>query len=257
MAAVSCPQCSQSLELPDTLAGKTVQCPHCQHMFAAPASSAMASGKPLPRSTDDGVTAHAPSHRSGEPDSADLPGPGERHDIAKKSSGVLVPILLVGAVVALVLCVCGGPVVMFLGFVPLVAVRHEQAAIVAVAEEARADAELQAANAQKAKAPLNLFAKGAVEAADAIAKDKLLLKEYPPLPAPAWHRDYIELLKERCKCDYQVIGGKLNKDQEDEIRGWNETMRAELSRRHGPNILAELNKDAEQRWRDRINKKDK
>jgi hypothetical protein len=186
--------------------------------------------------------------------------PRERRDVAKKSSP-MGPILIVGAIVVVVLCVCAAPAVLFFGAaVPFFAVGRQEAIheaqAVRVAEENVAVAE-KMAKAPDPKLGLQGFAKGAAEADDAIAKDKLLLKEYPPLPAPAWHGDYIKLLKERGKCDYQVINGKLAKDQEDEIKGWNETTFRELERRHGPMIIAEMHKEAEQTWRARIEGKDK
>jgi hypothetical protein len=183
--------------------------------------------------------------------------PHERRDISKPSSSALTPVLIIGAVVVLVLCVCAVPALFFTGFGFFAVARNEarHAEAVAVAEKNMAVAEM--AKAPDPKVELQGFAKGAADAADAIAKDKLLWKEYPPLPAPAWHGDYIKLLKERCKCDYQVINGKLNKVQEDEIKGWNDTMRAELARRHGPTILADLNTEAEKRWRARIDEKGK
>jgi hypothetical protein len=136
-------------------------------------------------------------------------------------------------------------------------VAHQQEAVaLAAQEDARRAAEDQVAKAEAAK-QLPGFAKGVADAKDAVAKDKLLLKEYPPLPAPGWHGEYTKLLKERCKCDYQVIGAaNLPKDQQDEIRGWNETMQAELRRRHGATIIEDLNKEAEKRWRARIKPKE-
>jgi hypothetical protein len=182
--------------------------------------------------------------------------PRDRRDIAKKSSPALL-ILIVAGVALLGLCVCGAPIVLFLGFMPVALVREERRAAEverdAVDQMARAEEAMKAEvmKAEEAKAARGL-AKGVAGANDAIAKDKLLLKEYPPLPAPGWHGEYVKLLKERCKCDYQVIAGKLAKEQEDEIKGWNETIQAELRRRHGEMIIADLQKEAEQRWRARI-----
>jgi hypothetical protein len=262
MATVSCPHCSQSLKLPDDVTGNTVRCPKCQQTFATPASSALARGEPPARSvnTDAAVTEKAPSAKApAEPDSADFPAPRAWRDVAGKGSLVL-PIVLVAGAAMLGLCVCGAPVVIFLG---LFGVAHQARQEEARLEEAVARQEARQHDAVdkvgKAKAPKLLpgFAKGVADAKEAIAKDKLLLKEYPPLPAPGWHGEYIKLLKEKCKCDYQVIGEpNLPKDQQDEIRSWNETMQAELRRRHGATILEDLNKEAEKRWRARIKPKE-
>lgn len=40
--------------------------------------------------------------------------------------------------------------------------------------------------------------KGANEAAEAIAAGKLKLKEYPALPSPPGHQEFVKLLRERC-----------------------------------------------------------
>ena len=111
MAAISCPHCSQSFEVPDDTPAKSVRCPHC-HQSLAPGNAAMASGEPpeRPASTPDGDDAL----------------PRERRDIAKKSSP-LGPILIVGAVVVLVLCVCAAPALLFLGGFSFFAVARQEA----------------------------------------------------------------------------------------------------------------------------------
>jgi hypothetical protein len=260
MTTVSCPHCSQSLELPDHKAGNTVRCPKCEQTFATPASSALASGEPPARSVtaEAGVTEKAPSAKApAELDSADFPVPRERRDVAEKGSLVL-PIVLVAGAVMLGLCVCAAPGVIVLGLLPVRMARQQEAEAEAVAAhvEARRAAEDQIAIAEAAN-QLPGFAKGVADAKDAIAKDKLLLKEYPPLPAPGWHGEYTKLLKQKCKCDYQVIGAaNLPKDQQDEIRGWNEAMQAELRGRHGATIIEDLNQEAEKHWRARIKPKE-
>jgi predicted Zn finger-like uncharacterized protein len=257
MSTISCPHCSQSLELSNDEVGNTVRCPKCEQTFAAPASSALASGEPPARSmnAEAGVTEKAPSGKApAERDSADFPAPRERRDVAEKGSLVL-PIVLVAGAAVLGLCVCAAPAVILLGLLPVRMAREAQVEAVA----AQAEAQHAAEEVARDEAVLQLpgFAKGVADATDAIAKDKLLLKEYPPLPAPGWHGEYSKLLKEKCKCDYQVIGAaNLPKDQQDEIRGWNETMQAELRRRHGATIIEDLNMEAEKRWRARIKPKE-
>jgi hypothetical protein len=258
MTTVSCPHCSQSLEMPDHEAGNTVRCPKCEQTFATPASSALASGEPPTRSVnaEAGVTEKAPSAKaSAEPDSADFPARRERRDVEPKGSLVL-PIVLVAGAAMLGLCVCAAPAVIFLGLIPVQLAHRQEAEAVAAQVEARRQAVEQVARAEGAN-QLPGFDKGVADAKDAIAKDKLLLKEHPPLPAPGWHGEHIKHLKERCKCDYQVIGApNLPKDQQDEFRGWNETMQAELRRRHGATIIEDLNQEAEKRWRARIKPKE-
>lgn len=167
----------------------------------------------------------------------------------QSSSSSIWLIAIVAGVAVLGLCLCV-PALFLGGFVSFFHAREQR--VVAAVQEA------EAVNVQAngAKQQLNGFAKGTEEAKDAIAKDQLLLKEYPPLPAPGWHGEFIRLLKERCKCDYQVIGEpNLAKDRQDEIRGWNDSMQAELRRRHGATIMEELHRDGEKRWRDRIKPK--
>jgi hypothetical protein len=93
-------------------------------------------------------------------------------------------------------------------------------------------------------------AKGAQEANDSIKAGRLKLKEYPPLPSPAWHGDYIRLLKDRCGVDYEVPAlpaGVSEGDFIEEIRGWNEVMQAEIRKRFGQRILEELQEEARPR----------
>lgn len=94
--------------------------------------------------------------------------------------------------------------------------------------------------------------KGAKEATDAIAAGTLVLKEYPPLPSPAWQGHYIRLLKERCNVDYQVPElpkGVAEADFIQEIQGWNEVMTAEIRKRFGNDILKQLHEEAEAKWK--------
>jgi hypothetical protein len=100
--------------------------------------------------------------------------------------------------------------------------------------------------------------KGVAEASAAIAKGVLLLKEYPPLPSPAQHGEFIKLLKEKCNCDYQVIDApKFSEELRDEVAGWNDTMKMELRRRFGATIIEDLQEEAQKRWNARIQMKDK
>lgn len=109
-----------------------------------------------------------------------------------------------------------------------------------------------------AKAALKGRNKGINEATASIAIGVLLLKEYPPLPAPAWHGDYIKLLNEKCGCGYQVIDApKFSEELRDEVNGWNDTMKSELRRRFGDTIIVDLLEEAQKLWQDRVRKSKK
>jgi hypothetical protein len=92
--------------------------------------------------------------------------------------------------------------------------------------------------------------KGKKEATDALAAGTLKLKEFPPLPSPAWHGNYIRLLKER-GIDYEVPPlpkGVPEADFIEEIKGWNEVVTAEIEKRLGKNILGQLHDEAKAMW---------
>ncbi len=245
MAAVTCPICSHSLELPEAAAGNSVRCPRCEQAFTLP-SAAVASGDPPAKSAnpDGAVSEKTPTAKTrSDWDHHDI---ADRRDIAKKSF-LGVPIVIVSLVAAAGLCGCAVPTIFFLGVLPVVRQEAPQ---------------LPRAHRTDKLDKLDLihpsFVKGSTDAKDAIAQNKLLLKEYPPLPAPGWHGEYIKNLKDRCNCDYVVIGeAKLPKDQVEEIHGWNDAMEAELRRRHGETILVDLNTDAANRWRDWIKAQEK
>lgn len=93
--------------------------------------------------------------------------------------------------------------------------------------------------------------KGAKDAADAIAADQLMLKEYPPLPYPPGHGEYVQLLRDRCGVAYEVPRlppGVAEADFVQEVHGWNETMEAELKRKFGNDIFERLQEEARRLW---------
>jgi hypothetical protein len=93
-------------------------------------------------------------------------------------------------------------------------------------------------------------AKGVKDALDAIAAGTLKLKEYPPLPSPAWQGEYIKLLKERCNVDYEVPqlpAGTSEADFREEVHGWNDTMIAEINKRFGADTVQKLQKEAQEK----------
>jgi hypothetical protein len=96
--------------------------------------------------------------------------------------------------------------------------------------------------------------RGAKEAAGAITAGTLKLKEYPPLPSPAGHQEYIRLLRERCGVEYEVPQlppGVSEGDFIQEVRGWNDTMKAEIERRFGAGILGRLQDEGQRRWQEK------
>jgi hypothetical protein len=100
-------------------------------------------------------------------------------------------------------------------------------------------------------------AKGAREAEAEVAAGRLKIKEYPALPSPAQHGEYIALLREMCGAEYEVISSDDPKRHEallSEVQAWNGAMYAELRRRHGPDILEELHAEAERRWKAKLKK---
>jgi len=99
--------------------------------------------------------------------------------------------------------------------------------------------------------------KGRADAGEAIKKGTLLIKEYPPLPSPAQHGEYIKLLKEKCNCDYQVVDHpNYSRELHEQVNGWNDAMKIELRRLFGATIIEDLQAEAEQRWQARIKKQE-
>jgi hypothetical protein len=98
--------------------------------------------------------------------------------------------------------------------------------------------------------------KGAREAADAIAAGTLKLKEYPPLPSPPGHQEYVELLRERCGVGYEVPRlppGVAEAGFIQEVRGWNEAVKAKVKQKHGAGIFEQLHEEARKRWQEKVN----
>jgi hypothetical protein len=98
-------------------------------------------------------------------------------------------------------------------------------------------------------------AKGAKEAAAAIAAGTLTLKEYPPLPYPPEHQEYVKLLRERCGVGSEVPrlpAGVPEADFIEEVRGWNDVMEAAIKQKHGVGIFEEQRAEAGRRWREQV-----
>jgi hypothetical protein len=96
--------------------------------------------------------------------------------------------------------------------------------------------------------------KGVREATESVAAGVLKLKEYPPLPAPAQHGEYIKLLQEK-GIGYEVMSlptGVADADFRAEIQGWNEVMQAEIQKKLGPTFLADLREEANKRWEEKV-----
>jgi hypothetical protein len=114
--------------------------------------------------------------------------------------------------------------------------------------------------ALEAQAATKARGKGIADAKTALGKGVLLIKEYPPLPSPAEHGDYIKLLKEKCNCDYEVVGMTdtvYTADLIEEVAGWNDVMKAEIRSKHGATIIEDLQTEARKRWEARTQPKGK
>ena len=100
--------------------------------------------------------------------------------------------------------------------------------------------------------------RSAKDATAAIAAGTLKLKEYPPLPSPAWQGNYVRLLKERCGVDYEVPTrpeGTSEADFIQEVQGWNEVMTKEINKRFGENTVGRLHTEAKETWEAKTKKK--
>ncbi len=91
--------------------------------------------------------------------------------------------------------------------------------------------------------------KGACEAQTSIAKNVLILKQYPPLPNPPGHDHYVQLLQSRCGVTWESLpsdhpGQPANIRAE--VRAWNLTMETEIRKRFGETILSDLQEQAKQ-----------
>ncbi len=96
--------------------------------------------------------------------------------------------------------------------------------------------------------------KGVKDAKTAIAAGKLTIKDYPPPPSPAYYAEYIRMLRER-GIEYEVPSlppGVSEAAFIQEVRGWNETMEAEIDRQFGYGTLGNLRAEAQKRWQEKI-----
>ena len=94
--------------------------------------------------------------------------------------------------------------------------------------------------------------KGAKEAAAAVAAGKLVLKEYPPLPYPPGHQEYVQLLRQRCAVAYELPKlppGVAEADFIQEVQAWNEVVEAEIKRKFGQDIFERLQDEARAKWK--------
>lgn len=108
------------------------------------------------------------------------------------------------------------------------------------------------ATQQSSKSDTSVVAKEAKASIDA---GKIILKEYPPLPAPGWHSTYVQLLRERFQVEYVVPKrpeGTKESDFIAQVRAWNAVMEAEIARKHGAEAMAKAHADAEAQWRGKL-----
>jgi hypothetical protein len=97
--------------------------------------------------------------------------------------------------------------------------------------------------------------KGIQEAKALIATGTLQMKEYPPLPSPLQHGEYVKLLREKCGVGYMVPSlpaGVSEQDFIQEIRGWNDVMQSAIQQKFGADIFTQLHEEADSRWQERI-----
>lgn len=90
-----------------------------------------------------------------------------------------------------------------------------------------------------------------------IAAGELLIKEYPPLPSPAWQGDYVAAVK-KLGIGYEVPSLPKDVKQADfieQVRGWNSVMEAEIDKKHGAGTLARLHAEAKKKHEDAVKKK--
>ena len=91
--------------------------------------------------------------------------------------------------------------------------------------------------------------KGGRAAERSIAADILKLREYPPLPYPPGHAEFVKLLRERCGVGWEVVrlpAGGSSVGLSQEVQGWNDVMRTEIRRRFGADIFTRLDEEARQ-----------
>ena len=91
--------------------------------------------------------------------------------------------------------------------------------------------------------------KGGRAAERSIAADILKLREYPPLPYPPGHGEFVKLLRARCGVGWEVVrlsAGGSSVGLSQEVQGWNDVMRAEIRRRFGADIFTRLDEEARQ-----------
>jgi hypothetical protein len=84
---------------------------------------------------------------------------------------------------------------------------------------------------------------GAALADKHIAANELHLRE-PPLPYPPWHSRYSQLLKERCQVTITVVDRAPLSSADLE---YNEAMKAEIEKRHGPGAIGKCMDDAQKK----------
>jgi len=70
-----------------------------------------------------------------------------------------------------------------------------------------------------------------------IAAGNLSLKGYGP-PRPAWHRDYVKLLKERHGIEVVGVAGcTVTPEFSEEVKGYNDRMNQEVASRFGADVF--------------------
>lgn len=96
---IKCPSCGRELQIPDSAAGQSVQCPHCQRTFTAQSGSITAS-EPLPTS---GSAAPEPRRRRYDEDDDEERGTLDDIDV-RKPSGPMPHNYIVESILVMLCC---------------------------------------------------------------------------------------------------------------------------------------------------------
>jgi hypothetical protein len=70
-----------------------------------------------------------------------------------------------------------------------------------------------------------------------------------PLPDPAWHGQYVEMLRKECGVEWEIVTDKAAAPLIAEMGGYNDVMRVEIEHRFGRDTLEKLQKKAEADFR--------
>ena len=64
-----------------------------------------------------------------------------------------------------------------------------------------------------------------------------------PLPSPPWHGRYIKILREECGVRWENVND-TSKEIRDQIKGYNDVIRAEVEHRFGRDVISRMHERA-------------